>query len=201
MSYDGFHVKSRTFKKSCSRFPILLLRSNHLSGRTLWTCLVLGGVHPTGRSSHLKNGNFSKNARDTQLWTIISRDLLSRFGRQYAYWKAQIVYFLLKIWKLEFTVFSRFWDDDNIRYAISFVGLLIQQGAYGGLNHPLLNFTKHPSKVCTLSGFSQKKKFLDFEPCKIVIFLDFCKFSWFLLIQRVLNMILIWRLIENRQCD
>ncbi len=54
---------------------------------------------------------------------------------------------------------SRFWDDDNIRYVISFVGLLIQQGAYGGLNHPLLNFTKHPSKVCTLSGFSQKNLF------------------------------------------
>jgi hypothetical protein len=84
---DGFHVKSRTFKKSCSRFPILLLRSNHLYGRTLWICLVLGGVHPAGRSSHLKNGNFSKNAGDTQLWTIISRDLLGRFGRKYACWK------------------------------------------------------------------------------------------------------------------
>ncbi len=40
---------------------------------------------------------------------------------------------------MEFTVFSRFWDDDNIRYVVSFVGLLIQQGAYEGLNHPLLN--------------------------------------------------------------
>ncbi len=157
--YDGFHVKSRTLKKSCSRFPILLLHSNHLSGRTLWICLVLGGVHPAGRSSRLKNSNFSKNAGDTQLWTIITRDRLDRFGRQYACWKGQIVYFLLKIWKLEFTVFSRFWDDDNVRCVISFVGLLIQQGAYEGLNHPLLNFTKHPPKVCTLSGFSQKKIF------------------------------------------
>jgi hypothetical protein len=94
---DRFHVKSRTLKKSCSRFPILLLHSNHLSGRTLWTCLVLGGVHPAGRSSHLKSGNFSKNAGDTQLWTIISRDLLGRFGRKYACWKGHIVYFQEKL--------------------------------------------------------------------------------------------------------
>ncbi len=50
-----------------------------------------------------------KNAGYVQLCTIISRDLVGRFGREYACWKAQIVYFLLKIWKFEFTDSFRFW--------------------------------------------------------------------------------------------
>ncbi len=95
--FDGFHAKSRTFKNSCSRSPILLLRLDHLPRRTFKTHLVLGGVHPAGHSSHLKFCDFSKNARDMPLWKIISRDLLGRFERDYACWKGHIAYFQGKI--------------------------------------------------------------------------------------------------------
>jgi hypothetical protein len=64
---DGFHAKSRIFKKNCSRFPILLLHSDHLSWRTFRAYLVLGGVHPAGRS-HSKFCDFSKNVGDVPLW-------------------------------------------------------------------------------------------------------------------------------------
>jgi hypothetical protein len=78
-------------KKNCSRFPVLLLHSNHLSCRTFRTYLVLGGIHPAGRTSHLKFCYFSKNSGDVPLFKIISRDPLGWFGREYACWKGQIV--------------------------------------------------------------------------------------------------------------
>jgi hypothetical protein len=86
---------NRTLGKSCSGFPISLLRLVPLSMQTLSAYLVLGGVHPAGRDSHLKFCNFSKLAGDVALWKIISlsRDLLSRIGRKYACWKGHLVYF------------------------------------------------------------------------------------------------------------
>jgi hypothetical protein len=49
--------------------------------QTLWTYLVLGGVHPAGLGNHLKFCNFSKKAGDVQLWKIISCDLLGQFNK------------------------------------------------------------------------------------------------------------------------
>ncbi len=148
--------------------------------QTLSAYLVLVGVHPAGRGSHSKFCDFLKNAGDTQLWAIISRDIVGRFRREYTCWKGYIVYFQEKIWKLEFTVFSRFWVEGNIRYVISFVGHLIKRRGYSGLNHPLRHFEKRPSKVCTLSRFSQKKNFFSFLSrvnfCNFTISIHFASF-------------------------
>jgi len=88
-----FTLNRALSKKNCSRFPILLLRLNHLSKRTLWTYLVLGGVHPAGHRRHPKFCYFLNFVGCTLLWTVISRDLFDRFGREYARWKGQIVNF------------------------------------------------------------------------------------------------------------
>ncbi len=98
----------------CLRFPILLLHSSHLSCTRRKPHLVGGGVHPAVCGERPKNHDFSKFSRDVPLWKIISQDLVGRFGRDYACWKGHIFYFKLKLWNLEFTVFSRFWDIMNV---------------------------------------------------------------------------------------
>jgi hypothetical protein len=108
------------------RFPISLLHSSHLSCTRRKPHLVWRGVHPAVCGERPKIHDFSKNAGDVPLWKIVSRDLLGRFQWEYACWKGHIVYFEAKIWKLEFTVFTRFWDDNNIRYVISFMGPLVR---------------------------------------------------------------------------
>ncbi len=99
----------------CPRFPILLLHSSHLSCTRRKPHLVGGGVHPAVCGERPKNHDFSKISGDVPLWKIIYRDLLSRFGREYACWKGHKVYFKVKLWNLEFTVFFRFWDIMNVR--------------------------------------------------------------------------------------
>ncbi len=80
---DEFNAQSHTWKKSSAGFPISLLRLILLSMQTLWTYLVLGGVHPGTASSNFFC-NFSKYTGDVPLWKIISRDPLGRFGWKYA---------------------------------------------------------------------------------------------------------------------
>jgi hypothetical protein len=75
-------------------------------------------------------------------------------------------------------------------------------GSLWGLKPPTIELYKTAIKsLYTFRVFTKKIFFLDYNPCKIIIFLDFCKLSRFWLIQRDLNMILIWRLVENWKYD
>ncbi len=74
--------------------------------QTFSAYLVLEGVHPAGRSEQLNFCYFSKFAGDVPLWKIISRDLVDRFGREYACWKGHIVYIQKKNTKMEIYRFS-----------------------------------------------------------------------------------------------
>jgi hypothetical protein len=79
------------------RFPISLLHSSHLSCTRRKPYLVWGGVHSAVCGERPKIHDFSKISGDVPLWKIVSRDLLGRFGREYACWKGQIVYFKAKL--------------------------------------------------------------------------------------------------------
>jgi hypothetical protein len=89
--------------------------------QTFLAYLVLGGVHPADHSEQSNFCYFSKLAGDVQLCKIISRDLLGRFGQEYAFWKGQIVcYFQLKIWNfilnVLYIIYVQFHAKCKIRY-------------------------------------------------------------------------------------
>ncbi len=166
-------------KKSCSRFPILLLHSNHLSGRTLWTCLVLGGVHPAGRSSHLKNGNFSKNAGDTQLWTIISRDLLGRFGRVCLLERS---YSLLSEKNMKIGIYRLLPILGRRQYSVRYIfrGTSDPTRSLWGLKPLTIELYKTPIKsLYTFRVFAKKNFFLIWNRVKLLFFWIFVNFHDF----------------------
>jgi hypothetical protein len=174
--FDGFHVKSCTFKKSSSRFPISLLRLDHLSGRTLWTCLVLGGVYPAERSSHLKNGNFSKNTGDMyptledhisgSTWSTCARVcLLERSNSQ------------LFIKNMKFGIYRLLPILGRLQYLVDciFRGTSDPTGSLWGLETPTIELYKTSIKsLYTFRVFAKKKFFF----LNFWTFVNFCDFCW-----------------------
>jgi hypothetical protein len=86
------------------RYPLFIVFIYSIHTHTLYSVLLFNKdsllrtlndntVHLTGHREQSNFCYFSNFAGDVPLWKIISRDLVGRFGREYACWKAQIVYF------------------------------------------------------------------------------------------------------------
>ncbi len=173
-----------------------MLRSNHLSGRTLWTCLVLGGW----AQQPLKKWQFFENCwRCTTLEDHISGSTWSIQAKVCLLERLNSLLFIenMKIGIYRFLPILERWQYSVDCIDCIFRGTSDPTGSLWGLKPLTIELYKTSIKSLYTFRVFAKKNFLDYEPCKIIILLDFCKLSRFLLIQRGLNMILIWRLVEN----